>query len=310
MRFLKTFLIVLSVFVLTHCGDDNPDPITPSTAPTIISISPANASRGQRNATITIVGTNLSAVTGVAMGSEITVHRFRQISATQLDVDFSVSTSAAAGIRTISVITPNGTATSTSAFNVLSNVVPVALFTVKPGNGNEKDVFEFDASASHDTNGTIVEYHWEFNDGKPHATGQTVTRTFSPGDYDVTLTVTDNNGTTSVKTRKIEVEEFKEIVCKEGVRNRGLIYGTVIRVEGNDVILQLEGPKATCANSYYECGDMRDAEVDLGFFGIITSMSDMGDNTFRVHNSCPYHWPPKIGQRVFLFKKTCEENHC
>ncbi|KQV07006.1 hypothetical protein ASC63_06585 [Leifsonia sp. Root112D2] len=55
-----------------------------------------------------------------------------------------------------------------------------------------------DASASHDPDGTIASYAWNFGDSSPIGSGSTTTHTYSaPGQYTVTLTVTDNNGATA-----------------------------------------------------------------------------------------------------------------
>jgi len=64
----------------------------------------------------------------------------------------------------------------------------------------------FDGLASSDNIG-IVSYYWEFNDSDGNtATGVTPTHIFEePGEYDVTLTVTDAAGNTDTKTIKVHV---------------------------------------------------------------------------------------------------------
>ncbi|MEI6412396.1 MAG: PKD domain-containing protein, partial [Bacteroidota bacterium] len=53
----------------------------------------------------------------------------------------------------------------------------------------------FDASLSHDPDGSIVSYVWNFGDGSPNASGQIVNHTYiNTGQFAVSLTVTDNNG--------------------------------------------------------------------------------------------------------------------
>ena len=64
---------------------------------------------------------------------------------------------------------------------------------------------DFDATASSDSDGDIVSYQWDFNDGN-EATGQTVSHTFSSaGDKNVTLTITDNSGSTAEKSAALTV---------------------------------------------------------------------------------------------------------
>jgi len=61
--------------------------------------------------------------------------------------------------------------------------------------------------ASYDTDGYIVNWSWNFGDGKTDE-GQIVSHTYSKaGTYYVTLTVTDNDGNTASKTLAVTVKE-------------------------------------------------------------------------------------------------------
>lgn len=63
-----------------------------------------------------------------------------------------------------------------------------------PYAGTQGAPVTFDGSASSDTDGSIVEYAWDFGDGATE-TGTTVSHTYqSNGTYDITLTVTDDAG--------------------------------------------------------------------------------------------------------------------
>ncbi len=82
-----------------------------------------------------------------------------------------------------------------------SNQPPVASFTYSVSGLT----VNFDASASHDPDGTIVSYAWDFGDGST-GSGKTVSHTYaSAGSYTVTLTVKDNNGATSAATNSITI---------------------------------------------------------------------------------------------------------
>lgn len=85
---------------------------------------------------------------------------------------------------------------------------PTADFTYSPENPKAGQQVTFDASDSFDFDGEVVSYVWDFTgDGKPDASGETVTYTFpAPGAYDVTLTVTDNDGNTDSLTATIVVK--------------------------------------------------------------------------------------------------------
>jgi PKD repeat protein len=85
---------------------------------------------------------------------------------------------------------------------------PFATFTFGPPNPKVGDLVLFDASASFDANGTIVNFEWDWNDGDVHGFGQFQDHSFAgPGTYFVMLTVTDDSGLKSSAVRGITVVE-------------------------------------------------------------------------------------------------------
>ena len=87
-------------------------------APTIISVNPAQAFQGQ-TLTVTIAGTNLTGATVVNFsGSGITVGPPTVIGDTQITVNIDIAAGAAPGLRNISVTTPGGTGTLLNGFTV------------------------------------------------------------------------------------------------------------------------------------------------------------------------------------------------
>jgi PKD repeat protein len=71
---------------------------------------------------------------------------------------------------------------------------------------NEGATVQFDAYASYDPDGSIVSYEWDFGDGSPQGTGVNPTHIYNtPGNYTVTLTVTDDDKTTDSDTCTIAV---------------------------------------------------------------------------------------------------------
>lgn len=87
--------------------------------------------------------------------------------------------------------------------SALPNSAPTAAFTSTPG---ADGVVDFDATASADTDGTIVSYEWDFGDGTT-GSGATTQHTYgASGTYQVTVTVIDNAGASSVLTLPVNVE--------------------------------------------------------------------------------------------------------
>ena len=84
--------------------------------------------------------------------------------------------------------------TATSTKTVL-NRPPVASFTEDLTEVKKGEVIHFNASGSYDPDGSIVSYFWDFGDGT-NATGVSVVEHAyaDAGDYNVTLTVTDDDG--------------------------------------------------------------------------------------------------------------------
>jgi PKD repeat protein len=83
---------------------------------------------------------------------------------------------------------------------------PTASLTISPTNPTAGAPVFFDGSASTGSSGSaIISYSWTFSPTGGSATGQTVTRTFTAGAYQVTLTVTDSQGKTATQTRPFTV---------------------------------------------------------------------------------------------------------
>jgi len=96
------------------------------------------------------------------------------------------------------------TGTSTQSIELLlagssGSNPPTARFTAKPSYGNSPLTVVFDASLSSAVDGTIAVYAWDFGDGAT-GSGKTISHTFTAAattNFTVTLTVTDNSGSTA-----------------------------------------------------------------------------------------------------------------
>lgn len=106
--------------------------------------------------------------------------------------------------RYLVTVTPNGPqGSSCSVEDRFLEAVPVAMFTLEV---QRASVF-VNASDSYDPDGTIVSYDWTFGDGGS-GSGITVTHTyFTPGVYEIILTVTDSDGLSDSKNAIVTIED-------------------------------------------------------------------------------------------------------
>ncbi len=89
----------------------------------------------------------------------------------------------------------------------LLNQPPIANSTGSPLQGEAPLTVDFDASGSSDADGTIASFSWDFGDGDT-GSGQTPSHTFeSEGTFQVTLTVTDNQGSKATDSLVVNVGE-------------------------------------------------------------------------------------------------------
>jgi PKD repeat protein len=138
----------------------------------------------------------------------------------------------------------------------LPNVDPAAAFTVDCW-GLDCD---FDASSSADSDGTIVDYSWDFGDLNV-GSGQPVNHVYANGGtFDVTLTVTDNRGGTAVANQEITINpiatsiEFRDAVSVNGGNNSKVNVPVPNTVQQGDLLLM-----------YVTNGNTRTADVPAGW---------------------------------------------
>lgn len=87
-----------------------------------------------------------------------------------------------------------------------SNKAPTASFSTTPSTGGAPLQVSFNAGNSEDPDGIIDEFEWEFGDGTT-GNGSTINHTYeNTGEYTITLTVTDNDGSTATTTGSVTVE--------------------------------------------------------------------------------------------------------
>jgi hypothetical protein len=106
-------------------------------------------------------------------------------------------------------------------FKRMTGNEPTADFSWTPQDPSPGQQITFDASASHDPDGTIIFYEWDWNnDGVYEETVSSPTIIHSwatVGSYPVTLQVTDNDYETNTKTKTVNVGINLEIDIKGGL---------------------------------------------------------------------------------------------
>jgi PKD repeat protein len=94
----------------------------------------------------------------------------------------------------------------------VANQPPVAVASATPTSGTVPLVVSFDGTASHDPDGSIASYSWNFGDGAT-ATGATASHTYqNAGTYSAVLTVTDNLGATGTNSVGIAVSPNPNVI--------------------------------------------------------------------------------------------------
>jgi PKD repeat protein len=84
----------------------------------------------------------------------------------------------------------------------------------------------FNASASVDPDGTITSYSWDFGDESLESPGVTTTHTYATGGtFQVTLTLTDNDGATSSITQAVQPVTFVQLASDSFTRTMSNAFG-------------------------------------------------------------------------------------
>jgi PKD repeat protein len=99
------------------------------------------------------------------------------------------------------------------------NQLPKASFSYTPSNPTLDEEVTFDASASSDPDGSIVEYGWDFGSGSFTKQGQTVSHTFEEGGkQNVVLKVVDDDGLEATTQQEVTIQKRRASLKLTGTR--------------------------------------------------------------------------------------------
>jgi len=134
-------------------------------------------------------------------------------------------------------VTDDRGGSSFTTATVVANTPPIAAFTSEADVDNNGDTipqsFTFDASTSSDPDGTVQSFRWNFGDNSAEATGAVVQHVFpNPGEFTVTLTVTDDLEGTDTESQVIDATGTDPFIASTSAK---------IGVVNTSVTLQLTG---------------------------------------------------------------------
>lgn len=220
-RITHSLLLAILLSLLTACGGGGGGGGGTSTAP-VANFSISNASP-LVNSSVTF---DASASTGDISSYAWTFNGTNSQSGQTVSQTF-----ATAGVYVVKLTVTNteGTNASTERSITVSapNQAPTANITPDKTAGDTPITVTFDASGSSDLDGTISQYHWDFDDGST-GTGQSVSHLFSnDGIYNVTLTVTDDDGATDTATVTITLSGAFESYSAVHTDDRTVQFGVV-----------------------------------------------------------------------------------
>lgn len=193
---------------------------------------------------------------------------------------------------------------------------PIAQLRVSPTSGNVSTTFRFDGSGSHDPDGHIRSYMWDFGDGRS-AQGMVVEHKYaSDSTYSPSLSVSDNTGQIARAAGLVLVNKDPEPPPPPGddddgggggpgggscdANNFNTNFFTVVSVSGNTIVA--DQSFSMCPRL---CGEVRrpGASGLREFVGDITGIS--GTNISINSGGLPASSAPEAGERLNIVWRSC-----
>jgi len=238
--FLMVFVIIMGVLIITACQNKITAPKLP---PDIEETEPNTAGQGAANQNINVQGKNFTPNMKLDFGDGIDVSQVDVKGSNSATATISVDPQAQVGPRDITAQNSlEFTSVGKGLFSVFPNLCPVASFTVTPSTGYAQYThFIFDASSSHDPDGEISSYSWDYGDGEK-GEGKIVSHVYTgEGNPEIVLTVSDNVraiGTTSEQiyvAPPFNVDEAEKIIS-EMVINFFRMFENLAYLDADEII--------------------------------------------------------------------------
>ena len=142
---------------------------------------------------------------------------------------------------TLTVTDDDGAATSSTLDVTVNNVAPIITEITGDTEVNEGQEVTYSAIAGDDGDDTL-NYSWNFGDGSEVVEGIDVTHTFTDnGNYTVTLTVSDDDGAVTTKTKEIIVSNLAPVITEiigetSVLEGEEISYSAIASDSGNDTL--------------------------------------------------------------------------
>ncbi|MGB3801515.1 MAG: MopE-related protein [Lewinella sp.] len=208
-----------------------------------------------------------------------------------------------------SAIVPTGTGEmATNCGDTPANEMPIAMASADPTSGTSPLTVQLSSFGSYDPDGTIVSYLWTWDGGS--STEADPVAVFTTGDYDVTLTVTDDDGAEATDVVMISVTSpdvtkstfWLEAECAT-VGNEWMIVDDVAASNGQYAVVRSSNSTAA-APADVPANRIRfsltNAEAgDYDLFARVKAPST-GDDSYwvRINGSSWYKWNGDIKTKV------------
>ena len=203
-KFFLLVFIMVGLLIITACQNKI---TTAKLPPDIDKAEPNTAGQGAVNQNINVHGKNFTPNMKLNFGAGIDVSQVNAKSSNLAIATISVHPEAQVGARDIKAENSlEFKSVGKGLFSVFANLCPVASFKVTPSTGYAQYThFIFDASDSHDPDGEISSYSWDFGDGEK-GEGKIASHIYlEEGNPTIVLTVSDNVGAIGSASQQVYV---------------------------------------------------------------------------------------------------------